>query len=293
MFFHFSKWLMVTNTLWVVDSSLIMFVLGRIVGARGIGLYQIANQIGSLPASEIGAPIRDPAAAGYARVCNAPDLMRQSYLENLGLMVAMVMPLSVGIAIMAEPVTQIFLGAQWSAATPLVAYCAFFALFDAIAHFPAALYIILDRQKSLCAVLGATLIIRVPLVILAAQHGGILGAMAAFTVSAFLNMFIWHRFAPAIVDLRAGGILRETWRTVLSSGAMAWAVSFLIQLFPVSSPVPALLRFFAIVLAGGAVLIAVQFSLWLACGRPHAAESMALGLVRKLLRRLRPSPQPG
>jgi O-antigen/teichoic acid export membrane protein len=63
-FFHFSKWLMVTNTLWVVDGSMIMFVLGRIAGPSGIGLYQIANQVGALPASEIAAPIRDPATAG-------------------------------------------------------------------------------------------------------------------------------------------------------------------------------------------------------------------------------------
>jgi PST family polysaccharide transporter len=293
MFFHFSKWLMVTNTLWVVDSSVIMFVLGRIVGANGIGLYQIANQVGSLPASEIGAPIRDPAAAGYARVCESPDLMRQSYLENLGLLVAVVMPLSVGIAIMAEPVTHIFLGAKWAAAAPLVAYCAFFALFDAIAHFPGALYIILDRQKSLCVVLAATLVIRVPTVIFAAHLGGILGAMAALTASAFLNMFIWHRFVPAMVELNVGGVMRATWRTVLSSGVMALAVTFLMRAFPESATVPAILRFFAIALTGGVLMILVQFALWQASGRPPAAESMALGLVTKLLRRLRPAPLPG
>lgn len=295
LFFHFSKWLMVTNTLWVVDSSLIMFVLGRIVGARGIGLYQIANQIGSLPASEIAAPIRDPAAAGYARACNAPDLMRQSYLENLGLLVAVVMPLSVGIAIMAGPITQIFLGAKWIAATPLVAYCAFFALFDSIAHFPAGLYIILDRQKALCGVLAFTLIIRVPAVIFAAHLAGISGAMAALTASAFLNMFIWHRFVPAVVGLKPGGIVRASWRTVLSSSIMAGAVLLMTHAFPATSQIQALVRFFAIALAGGAVLILAQFFLWTISGRPHGAESMAFGLAAKLLRRLglKPGPQPG
>src|SRR5258706_5129092 len=144
-FFHFSKWLMVTNTLWVVDGSMIMFVLGRIVGASGIGLYQIANQVGSLPASEIAAPIRDPAAAGYARASNSPDLMRESFLENLGLLVAVVMPLSLGIAVMADPIAMIFLGAKWAPAAPVMAYCALFALFDSIAHFPGALYLVLDR----------------------------------------------------------------------------------------------------------------------------------------------------
>jgi len=286
MFFHFSKWLMVTNTLWVVDSSLIMFVLGRIVGASGIGLYQIANQIGSLPASEIAAPIRDPAAAGYARASGSPDLMRQSFLENLGLLVAVVMPLSFGIAVMADPVTHIFLGEKWLAATPLVAYCALFALFDTIAHFPGALYIVIDRQKALIGVLAITLIIRVPAVIVAASLYGMTGTMIALTGSAFLNMFIWNGAIPATIKLRLSDFLRITWRSILSTAVMVAAVYLMMIALPVSAYFPALLRFVAIVVAGGAVLLAVQFSLWMMSGRPHSAESMALSLAVKVSRRL-------
>jgi lipopolysaccharide exporter len=285
-FFHFSKWLMVTNTLWVVDSSMIMFVLGRIVGASGIGLYQIANQVGSLPASEIAAPIRDPAAAGYARASKSPDVMRQSFLENLGLLVAVVMPLSLGIAVMAQPITLIFLGAKWTAAAPVMAYCALFALFDCIAHFPGALYIVLDRQRALVYVLASTLAIRVPAVIIAAKLGGMTGAMMALTASAFVNMFIWNGAVPAILNLKLTDILRATWRSILSGIVMMAAVYLMMKSWPASDL--ALLRFVAIALAGGVVLLAVQFLLWIISGRPHSAESMALSLAAKLSRRLNP-----
>lgn len=285
VFFHFSKWLMVTNTLWVVDSSLILFVLGRIVGASGIGIYQVANQIGSLPASEIAAPIRDPATAGYAQVRNAPDLMRQSYLENLGLMVAVVMPLSLGIAVMAQPVTMIFLGAKWAAATPLVALCALFAFFDCVAHFPGGLYLVLDRQKALFYVLAASLLIRIPAVIIAAKLYGIVGAMVAVTASAFLNMFLWNAALPAAVALKLTDILAVTWRSILSGAVMVAAVYGMMTAFPESAAIPALLWFLAIVLAGALVLLSVQYALWMASGRPHSAESMALGLAVRLWRR--------
>ncbi len=286
LFFHFSKWLMVTNTLWVIDGSMIMFVVGRITGPLGIGLYQIANQVGSLPASEIGAPIRDPAAAGYARASGSPALMRQSFLENLALLVAVVMPLSLGIAVMAEPITHIFLGGKWSAAAPIMAYCALFALFDAIAHFPGALYIVLDRQKSLVLVLGATLAIRIPAVIVAAHLGGITGAMAALTASAFLNMFVWNGFVPAVINLKFADILRVTWRTIVSGAIMVFAVHVMMGAFPVSAHLPALLRFVAIVSAGAAVQLAVQFSLWMACGRPQSPETLVVNIAAKVLRRL-------
>jgi len=285
-FFHFSKWLMVTNTLWVIDGSMIMFVLGRIVGASGIGLYQIANQIGSLPASEIAAPIRDPASAGYARVSDSPDLIRQSFLENLALLVAVVMPLSLGIAVMAEPVTLIFLGQKWAAAAPIMSYCALFALFDSIAHFPGALYLVLNRQKALFYVLAVTLAIRVPIVIIAATLYGITGAMMALTASAFLNMFVWNGAVPREIKLRLSDILRVTWRSILSGAVMVAVVYFLMKAFPVSPHFPAMLRFVAIVLAGAVVLLGLQFSLWVISGRPHSAESMALSLAAKISRRL-------
>jgi lipopolysaccharide exporter len=292
LFFHFSKWLMVTNTLWVVDGSLIMFVLGRLTGPSGIGLYQIANQVASLPASEIAAPIRDPAAAGYARVSKSPDLMRQSFLENLGLLVAVVMPLSVGVAVMSRPITDIFLGAKWSAAAPLVAYCALFALFDAIAHFPGALYMILDRQKSLILVLAATLAVRVPLVIAAGTWGGIEGACAALMVSAFLNIFVWNGFVPAVLNLKFRDILHVTWRTIASSSIMALIVGLMWR-YSALLHAPTLLRFITVVLAGGAVMIVVQYALWIACGRPQSPESMALSLGTKILRRLTSWTRPG
>ncbi|HKQ44932.1 MAG TPA: lipopolysaccharide biosynthesis protein [Rhizomicrobium sp.] len=292
VFFHFSKWLIVTNTLWVVDGSMIMFVLGRIAGPSGIGLYQIANQIGSLPASEISAPIREPAAAGYARVSHSPALMRQSYLENLGLLAAIVTPLSVGIAVLSQPVTDIFLGAKWAAAAPLMTYCALYALFDSIAHFPGALYMILDRQKSLILVLAVTLAIRIPAVIVAGRWGGMEAACAALMASAFLNMFVWNGFVPAAINLRSADILRVTWRTILSSIVMAGAVAWLWP-HSVSLHLPALARFVGVSLTGGALLIAVQFALWFACGRPQAPESMVLSLSRKILRRLTSPHQSG
>jgi len=285
-FFHFSKWLMVTNVLWVVDGSMIMFVLGRVAGPSGIGLYQIAAQVGALPASEIGAPIRDPATAGYARAARNPDVMRQSFLENLGLLVAVVMPLSLGIAVMAQPITLIFLGQKWAAAAPLMAYCALFSLFDAIAHFPGALYMVLDRQKSLNYVLVVTLAIRVCAVIVAAKMAGMTGAMAALTASAFLNMFVWNGAVPAVINLRFADILQVTWRSVLSGIIMVIAVYLLMRAFPVSPQFPLLLHFVVISLAGAVILLGVQFSFWMVSGRPHSAESMALGLVTKILRRL-------
>ncbi|HWY66144.1 MAG TPA: hypothetical protein VNX61_13105, partial [Rhizomicrobium sp.] len=49
---------------------------------------------------------------------------------------------------------------------------------------------------------------------------------------------------------------------------------------------PAILRLTVEVLAGAAIHILTQFSLWIASGRPDSAETMVLKLAGKILRRL-------
>jgi len=65
--FDFSKWLLVANIEWVVDSYAMTFLTGRVAGPAAIGLYQVANRVASLPASEV--PRRS--AAQCMRACRA------------------------------------------------------------------------------------------------------------------------------------------------------------------------------------------------------------------------------
>ena len=153
-----------------------------------------------------------------------------------------------------------------------------------VAHFPGALYLVLDRQKSLVVVLGSTLALRVPALILGAHLAGMTGAMEALTASAFLNMFVWNGFIPPVLEVRFRDLLRTTWRSIVSCAVMAVIVAWAAADLPVS--LPALLRFVIAVLAGAASLILTQFSIWTAVGRPETAERMAINLAGKIVRRI-------
>ncbi len=54
--FGFSKWLLITNMLSMVNDYMMVFLLGRIGGAPAVGLYQVAGEVAALPASEIATP---------------------------------------------------------------------------------------------------------------------------------------------------------------------------------------------------------------------------------------------
>jgi O-antigen/teichoic acid export membrane protein len=110
-------------------------VLGRILSLDAVGIYSRAVVICQLPDKAIvGAlqPLFLPALAAQAR--RGGDL-KQIYLLSIGHLTAVLWPGLVCLALLANPVVAVLLGAQWSAAAPLVRVMAIGSLFLA----PAAL----------------------------------------------------------------------------------------------------------------------------------------------------------
>ena len=275
--FHFSKWLMVGNMLWVIDANAMTFLIGRIAGTAEIGMYQVGYQIGALPASEIAAPIRDPLYAGSARLLGDMNQLRKYFFDNLQLMIAVITPLSIGICLMAKPIALIFLGTKWAATIPLIQYCSLYALFDAIGHYPAGVYTVLNKQREYYGLLALLLLVRVPAIVIGGLHYGTVGALIAVTATAVLGMVMWNAFLPRVLGATLDDFFRATWRTALSSCAMAVAVAFAVANYPEPEGTAfELLRFALICLIGAVVHIGTLLAAWAMCGFPDGAERQAL-----------------
>jgi hypothetical protein len=117
--------------------------------------------------------------AGFARVADDRAALRQQVLDGLALMMTIIVPLSIGIALMASSITRLGLGQSWSETIPLIRLCAFYALFDAIGHFTHNVYTVLHRQRRFVGVFTVALAVRLPSVVMAAIWYGVTGAAAA------------------------------------------------------------------------------------------------------------------
>lgn len=285
--FHFSKWIMVGNVLIVLDNNAMTFLIARIGGSAGIGTYQVATQIGALPASEIAAPIRDPIYAGSARLAADIAQLRRYFFENLELMFAVITPLSLLICVLAEPTTLIFLGPKWVSAIPLIRYCALFALFDAVGHYTNGFYVLLGRQKDYYLAYAAVLAIRIPAIIVGGLYAGPQGALIAITVTAFLTMLLWNGFLPRALDVRPRDFVRATWRTVVGSVAMVLVVAILLREYPQPHGIfGQLLRFTILCGVGATIQIGVQMAAWALVDYPDGAERHAFRAIAHVWSRM-------
>ncbi len=284
---NFSKWMLIVNIQNLIDSYATVFTIGRMNGAAAIGYYQVAYQIAALPVSEVAAPARQPIYAGYARVAHDPALLRQQFLDGFGLIFLLVTPACVGVALLAEPITHLFLGQQWMIAVDVVALCAFYALFDSVAHFCTPLFFVLHRERSFVHIFSVVLAFRVPGMILGVYLYGVEGAVFAMMVTAVLNLVLWlWRVAP-LIELGVRQVVRAVWRTVAGTCVMAGVVWISAAHWAMPQEEAAgLLRFACLCSLGAAVHFAVQFSLWVASGMPGGAETTIVNVTRAASKRL-------
>ncbi|MGH6968653.1 MAG: oligosaccharide flippase family protein, partial [Stellaceae bacterium] len=265
------------------------FLTGRVAGPAAIGLYQVANRVASLPASEVAAPIRGPMYAGMARaVHDLPQLRRQT-LDGLFLSVAVVAPMAVGIALLAQPIVDLFFGWKWVAAIPLVRLFALAALFDAIGHYTHNLYLVTHRQRRFVGVFAVALAIRIPAIILGAWLDGIDGAAFAMMVTAMFNALLWSANILPLAGIPIRAALAGVWRTAFAALVMAAVVLWLGTLWPEPREFAAgLVRFAVLCLAGGLTHVGTQFAAWRLSGEPAGAERHLIKTAAEVAGRFMP-----
>jgi O-antigen/teichoic acid export membrane protein len=285
--FHFSKWLFLSNLLGVIESTVPTMLFGRIAGASGVGLYQVACQVATLPTTEIASPIREPIYSGYAKLQQDIARLRQQFVDGLGVLLLVIAPMSIGIALTARLLTPLVLGPQWSAAPALIVPCALAGLLDAVAQYPHNLFMVLNRQRSFVVTLTVMLIIRFPVFIAAGSVWGMAAGVYMLAASTALTAAIWMRSAMLLIDLRLGALLAPLWRTAGSTAAMAAVLLLCFDLAADVSDTSALAaRLVVVAASGAAVQIGVQSLLWLASGMPEGPETKLAGLTRAAIYKL-------
>jgi O-antigen/teichoic acid export membrane protein len=283
---HFSRWLFVNNLLTMVDNSVMTVTLGRLAGARELGLYQVSLDLGAMPASEVAAPIRGPMYAGYARVADDPAALRDQVVDGLALLLTVILPMSIGIAVTSDYAVHVALGDKWADAVPIVSFCSLFALFDALGHFTGNVYIVRHAQRPYVVIMAIGLALRVAMVVPAALGYGVLGAVAAIALSALINMILWFAFMRRLILVQWIDLIRVSWRAVAATSAMAAAVLAAQMAWsrPIA-PAETFVRWALLCGLGAAVQIGVQSALWYAGGCPSGPEERLLGALPALLAR--------
>lgn len=290
-FLGFSGWMFGVNLCNALEGQAANLSLGATAGAVSVGRYNVSYQIGAAPVTEIAVPLRQPLYSGFAQALEEESRLRRLFMEAYALLVAVLLPLSLGIALVADEVAAIALGPRWTAMGPLIALCALYALFDSLSQHMLNAFLLKNRLRRLAATYGAVVALRVPVVWVAAWQGGEIGVLAASLAMAFAAFLGWSASAGPILGFTLREVAAAFWRPLAAGLAMAAAVGLLRGVLP--APVEGLaddaLRLGLIAILGAIVHVGTHALLWRAAGCPDGAErrlaTTIAGLLRPVLRR--------
>jgi lipopolysaccharide exporter len=286
---RFSGWMLVINAFNTADAHGPNLILGRWVGLPALGAFQVSYHVAAVPVHEVAVPVRTPIYAGYAKVQHDMALLRRHFIGGFAFLAAIMVPLSVGIALTAPQVERLALGPNWAGVAPLIALCALYSLADCLAAFTTNVFFVLDRLRPYVKTLGLLVLVRLPAVAVAALHWGVTGVVAVMLATAVLNALVWHWQVSRLLGHSLGAVAAEVWRSFAAAAAMALAVILLQGWLPAGPPgfLRAMLELAMLAACGASVHIGTQLLLWRLSGAPAGAEQRLLSAAAQLARRLR------
>ena len=225
-------------------------VLGRVLGATALGYYTIANRLAYMPVSVIGNIVGRGVFAALSHAGDDPAQFRRIWLENIQRRALLAAPAAIGLALVADPFVEVFLGEAWQ---PAIVPLQILALNSVVLTFSATsgeVFQALRRPKLrvVWEALYVTLI--VPAMVVGAYWHGIVGAaVGVFVVHAVLGVGI-VAFIAHLLGVRRGELIHAIARPALGWGLMAGAV---LALYPVLDEQTAWVALIGLIAVGAGV----------------------------------------
>jgi lipopolysaccharide exporter len=130
--FSYGRWILLSNILIFIGGHGDAAVVGRVIGASALGLYQMAIRIAQLAVTETTIVIGRAAFPAYAKLQDESADLRRAYFRIAGLSATLSMPTAAGVAMLGADFTKIFLGEKWLAMVPALVMLAIAALVKSV-----------------------------------------------------------------------------------------------------------------------------------------------------------------
>ncbi len=211
--------------------------VGRFLGARQLGIYNMGWNVGFWPAQNLSVPIINIAYPMFSKLQQDMHTVRKHYLKIIELISLVSFPLGILIALTAHMFVPLLLGNRWMDAIPIIQLLSIIGILASIVWINPQIYRAIGRPDITPKFLVARSIISIPLYYFAAQKGiiflcGIHLMLVAFFVP--INIYIGMR----VLDISLREIIGKLSSAINCSIIFIGAILILFQLlriFPILS----------------------------------------------------------
>nr|WP_256385566.1 lipopolysaccharide biosynthesis protein [Halorientalis sp. IM1011] len=177
---------------WIFGSGLVLLVLnwgddavvGLLLGASSVGLYQLAFRLSNAPATEVSQVVSTVTFPAFSKLQDDPDRLRETYLRTLRVLAYVSLPVAVGIAAVADAFVRAFFGPEWFPMIDALRVLAVWGAMRSIVATIGPLFRAIGRPAYNTALQSLRMIVFLAVLLPATAAWGITGTAVALVVSA-------------------------------------------------------------------------------------------------------------
>ncbi|NQY62270.1 MAG: lipopolysaccharide biosynthesis protein [Alteromonadaceae bacterium] len=117
--FHFGVFTVINQLLTFLFLKVDSLIIGKVLGISSLGFYSAGSQLANLPLEKVAQTLNEVSFAGYAKVKEDKAGVSYYFLQSSRLVSLMVFPVFWGMASIADPLVDLFLGEKWLSAAPI------------------------------------------------------------------------------------------------------------------------------------------------------------------------------
>jgi O-antigen/teichoic acid export membrane protein len=254
---------LITYGKFITGSSIMMFiaaeldslVLGKLVSLEVLGLYTLAYTIANLVTANLSKIVSSIMMPAYSKLQTDIAAVRGVYLRSLNLMMFAVLPISVGLMLVAEPLILNVYGETWVPAARGLQILAIFGLVRSLASFTGYLFEGIGMPRIAFQIGTLRMLSVAPLIVPMVYWLGLEGAAITATIGVAVQWLVGVYFLVQRMSLTFRDLWKALWRPLWTSWAMALAVLAASRLIDGD----ALLGLLAIVTVGAVTYVAINF----------------------------------
>lgn len=284
----FSKWIVLTGIATFANRKLSALFIGKFLDATALGIFSISNQIASMAAAELIAPIKQVLFPGYAKIAHDISALRRAFIDAYGILVLVALPLAIGTGLTAEYYIPLLLGPRWNDTVPIIEILVISGGLRSLSSHVRPVYLAMNRPHLGAYSSAGRAILFLPMLYYGLVEYGLLGAAVAHALGHVGVLGGSLYYMRRLLGLSLRDILQASWRALAACLLMVAAILALKAHPPmqgdsllVQATLLALAVITGVVVYTGSVLL-----LWWCSGRPAtSSEGYLLRYARQALRR--------
>lgn len=254
---RFGTALVLAQFFWIIQSQADVTIAGRALNdPHGLGLYAEALFLTQIFTSKFLPPLNEVAFPSYAELAKLGGKVGDAFITAAKLIMALALPLYLGLAVVAQPLVAVLFGPKWLAMAPYTALLALAMPFWTlqIMFSPATNALGLPHIYARTNAAGAVIL---PICFLIGIQWGAQGLVLGWLVATPLLLIVTAALSLPAMQTHASAILRAILPSLLAAIAMAGGVHYALRAM---HGLPNLTQLLAAVGLGALIYITLLFT---------------------------------